>query len=112
MIRHKPSPIFSQSYDFILWLLHHTESFPKSERFRLARRLEDSAFEFNELLMKANRRTKRKQATLLDADLTLEKLQLYIRISHDRDLTTDKQYQYASKKLLEIGKLLGGWLSH
>ena len=25
--------------DFILWLLHHTEKFPKSERFRLAVRL-------------------------------------------------------------------------
>jgi len=35
---------FSQTYDFMLWLLHHTEKIPKSERFRLARRLEDTAF--------------------------------------------------------------------
>ena len=66
--------------------------------------------EFYDLLMKAARRSRRKQTILLDADLTLEKLQLYIRLSHDRGLTTPKQYQYASKKLLEIGNLLGGWL--
>ena len=77
-----------KTYDFILWLLNHTESFPKSERFRLARRLESPAFEFYDLLMKADRRPRRKQTILLDADLTLEKLQLYIRLSHDRRLTT------------------------
>ena len=83
---------------------------PKNERFRLVRRLEDTAFELYHLLMKAARSTKRKRAVLLDADLTLEKLQLYIRLSHDRGHTTHKQYRYASKKLLEIGNLLGGWL--
>ena len=110
MNRHKQSPIFSKTYDFILWLLNHTEKFPKSERFRLARRLEDTVFEFYHLLMKATRSTKRKQTILLNADFSLQTLQLYLRISHDRHLTTDKQYQYASKKLLEIGRLLGGWL--
>lgn len=62
------SPIFSKTYDFILWLLHHTEKFPKSERFRMARRLEDTAFDFYELLIKATR-TNRPRAVLLDADL-------------------------------------------
>lgn len=103
------SPIFSKTYDFILWLLHHTEKFPKSERFRMARRLEDTAFDFYELLIKATR-TNRPRAVLLDADLELDKLRLYVRLSHARGLTNQDQYQHIAKELVEIGKLLGGWL--
>ena len=104
------SPIFSKSYDLLLWLLNHTDKFPKNERFRLARRLEDAAFEFYELLMHAARGVKRKQALLLEADLVLDRLRLYVRLSHARGLTNDRQYEYAANALVEIGKLLGGWL--
>lgn len=103
------SPIFSKTSDFILWLLNHTERFPKSERFRLARRLEDSAFTFYELLIQATRR-QQKRRLLLEADLELEKLRLYIRMAQARKLTSLSQYRYAAGSLTEIGKLLGGWL--
>lgn len=75
------SPIFTKTYDFILWLLNHTEKFPRSERFRLARRLEDTAFEFYELLIKAARSSRRKREVLLDADRVLDQLRLYTRLS-------------------------------
>ena len=104
------SPIFSKTYDFILWLLNHTEKFPKSERFRMARRLEDAAFEFYELLISAARSTPRKRQLLLQADLALDKWRLYVRLSHARKLTSPAQYEYAAAALVEIGKLLGGWL--
>lgn len=103
------SPIFHKTYDFILWLLNHTEKFPKSERFRMARRLEDTVFAFYELLIKATR-SNRKRLVLLEADLELDKLRLYIRLSHGRGFTDQKQYQYVAKVLTEIGNLLGGWL--
>ena len=104
------SPIFGKTYDFVLWLLNHTEKFPKSERFRLARRLEDAAFDFYELLVQATRTARRKQALLLEADLALDRLRLYVRLSHARKLFTVDQYAYAAKALVEIGKLLGSWL--
>jgi uncharacterized membrane protein len=104
------SPIFSKTYDLILWLLNHTEKFPKSERFRLARRLEDAAFDFYDLLVSAARSSRRKAATLLDADLALDRLRFYVRLSHARGLFSDKQYEYAAARMVEIGKLLGGWL--
>lgn len=106
----KQSPIFSKTYDFLLWLLNHTEAFPKSERFRLAKRLEDTAFEFYELLVTAGRSTHRRRQVLLDADLVLDKLRFYVRLSHARKLTSQGQYQHAAEQLVEIGKLLGGWL--
>ena len=106
----KQSPIFSKTYDFLLWLLNHTEKFPKSERFRMARRLEDSGFAFYVLLIQAGHASQTKHSILLDADLELDKFRLYIRLSHDRHLTNQDQYQFAANQLIEIGKLLGGWL--
>jgi four helix bundle protein len=106
----KQSPIFTRTSDFIIWLLDHTEKFPKSERFRMAQRLEDSVFSFYELLIEATRSTKRKRQLLIQADVELEKLRLYVRMAQQRKLTNLSQYQFASGVLVEIGKILGGWL--
>lgn len=106
----KQSPLFVKTSDFLLWLLNHTESFPKNERFRMAKRLEDSAFSFYELLIEATRSSKQKRQLLIQADIELEKLRLFIRLSHQRHLTRASQYQFAARSLVEIGNLLGGWL--
>ncbi len=103
------SPIFTKTYDFILWLLDRTEKFPKSERFRLARRIEDTAFEFYETLIRTTR-TRQSRTVLLQADLELDKLRLYVRMAHARKRLTPQQYRYAADALIEIGRLLGGWL--
>jgi len=103
------SPIFSKSYDFLLWLLNHTEKFPKSERFRLARRLEDTAFKFYDLLLESTRPGREAQK-LQDADLELDKLRLCVRLSRGRNLLDGKQYEFAVNAMMEIGKLLGGWI--
>jgi hypothetical protein len=47
---------------------------------------------------------------LLEADAELDKLRLYVRMSHARNLITMDQYEHAARLLVEIGKLLGGWL--
>jgi len=106
----KQSPIFSKTYDFILWLLNHTENFPRSARFRMGKRLEDTAFEFYDLLIKAGRSTRRQRQTLFEADLVLDKLRLYLRLSNARGLTDNGPYKHGSGMLIEIGKLLGGWI--
>lgn len=110
MDERKQSPIFTRTSDLIIWLLDHTGKFPKSERFRMAKRLEDSVFSFYELLIEATRSTKRKRQLLIQADVELEKLRLYIRMSQQRKLTNISQYHFAAGVLVEIGKLLGGWL--
>ncbi|MBN1666868.1 MAG: diversity-generating retroelement protein Avd [Anaerolineales bacterium] len=102
------SPIFTKTSDFILWLLQHTEKYPKSERFRLARKLEETTFEFYELLIQAACGDDLK-GNLLQADIELTKLRLYLRLAHARKLASQSQYHFAAGSLREIGKLLGGW---
>ncbi|MFZ5902606.1 MAG: diversity-generating retroelement protein Avd [Chloroflexota bacterium] len=110
MDERKQSPIFTRTSDFLIWLLEHTEKFPKSERFRMGKKLEECAFRFFELLIVATRSTKRKRLVLVQADVELEKLRLYVRLSQQRKLTSLSQYHFAANSLIEIGKLLGGWL--
>jgi four helix bundle protein len=105
----KQSPIFTKTSNFLLWLMQHTEKFPKSERFRLAKRIEDAAFDFYEDLIQAVKSGDKKRH-LLAADLELDKVRLYIRLAHTRRLTNHDQYLFAAEALTEIGKLLGGWL--
>ena len=76
----------------------------------MGKKLEECAFEFYELLIIATRSTKQKRKILVQADVELEKLRLYIRLSQQRKLTSLSQYNFAANALIEIGKLLGGWL--
>src|SRR3974377_207844 len=99
------SPIFAKTHDLLLWLLQHTARFPKSERFRLARRVEDSAFAFYDLIARAPK-TKDKRRVLLKAELELDRLRLNVRLCVEMKLLTTAQYGYAASLLVEIGKLL------
>lgn len=102
------SPNFCRTYDFLVWLLAQTDRFPRSARLRLARRLEDASFEFHSHLVAAAR-SDRPADALAQADLALERLRLYLRLSHARQLTGERQYRHAFACVAEIGRLLGGW---
>jgi hypothetical protein len=86
----KQSPIFVKTYDLLLWLLERSARFPKHERFRMARRLEESAFAFYDLLLQAGRlgdgRDRDKRRLLLQADLELDRLRFHVRMCQDLKL--------------------------
>lgn len=104
----KESPIFVKTDDFLIWLLRSTEKFPKAQRFKMARWLEDSAMAFQESIVWAARN--RDAEYLSDADVRLMLLKRRVRLARELELLTFKQYKYASALLVEIGKLLGGWI--
>jgi hypothetical protein len=102
------SPIFTKTYNLMLWLLRHTEKFPKSERFRLAKQMNDSIFDFHQYLLTLVY-SDEKHETLKRADIELAKLRVYSRLSHELTLTSLNQYEFFAKQISEIGRLLGGW---
>ena len=63
-----------------------------------------------EFLIESTRTKKRKRQLLLKADVELEKLRLYLRMSQQRKLTSHSQYRFAYGTLVEVGKLLGSWI--
>jgi len=103
------SPIFVKTEAFMVWLFEHTAKFPRHERFRLAKRLEDALFDFHAALVVATSAAEPK-SHLIQADAHLNLLRAYLRLAVELNYTTPKQYQHTAEHTSEIGKLLGGWM--
>lgn len=106
----KESPIFSKTYDLLLWLIPTTLKFPREQRFLLARAIQETALRFQEDLLEAGlSRDRERNRALGRADVNLAKLRFYLRLCRDLQLITLSQYQFVAESVTEIGRLLGGW---
>jgi hypothetical protein len=104
------SPIFSKTYDLLLWLTPQTTKFPREHRFGLAEHILRQALDFQEKLLAASLSPAAEKASLLcQADILLAQLRLNLRLCKDLNLFTLNQYEHVSGMLVEIGRLLGGW---
>jgi hypothetical protein len=104
------SPIFTKSYEMTKWLMEHTIKFPKSQRFVMAKRVEETVLNLYDALVEAAKSKSGAKGALLRADLELERLKHYLRLCVDLQLFSLKQYEHASHLAVEVGRLLGGWL--
>lgn len=105
----KESPIFTRTYDLLLWLLPATIRFPRQQRFVLAEALQRTALDFQEWLIEANLAGETRPA-LRQADVSLTKLRFYLRLCRDLELLSLGQYEHVGRMVSEIGRLLGGWM--
>jgi hypothetical protein len=102
--------IFTRTFDFITWLIPRLESFPRSQRFGVTKRLQDAALDFYETITEANNCRGVERRRLLDqADYHLDKVRFYLRLAVRWTWLNEGQYQHAARMVAEIGRLLGGW---
>jgi hypothetical protein len=107
----EPSPIFAKTYDLLAWIIPQTMQFPKSQRFVLAKRVQDSALDVHELLIAAGKTQRaERRRTLVQADIRLEQLRLHWRLCRTLELVTPARYEHGARLIDEVGRLLGGWL--
>ena len=105
----KESPIFTRTYDLLRWLIPLTVRFPRSHRFVLATRVQETALRFQERIIEAGR-DRQPAPILAQADADLAKLRLYLRLCQDLELIKFKQYEQGQRMVNEIGRLIGGWI--
>ena len=104
------SPIFSRTYDLLLWLIPQAQKFPRIHRFGLGERVVRLALDFQETLIAAGlSASEKRREALLQADVQLAKLRQLLRLCKDLELFNIGQYEHAAGMLVEIGRLLGGW---
>lgn len=106
MIYQKYMDLIEYNYDII-------KKFPKSEKFSLAADIKGSMFDAMRCILRANKiygnRDKRLDIlNMLDAEIQLQKV--FVRIAHSNKYISNKKYMNWSKKLDEIGRILGGWI--
>jgi len=100
--------IFAKAYELLKYIHPTINRFPKSEKFTLGQKLENSALAFIEQVITANFE-KDKSAAFRRADIELEKLRVFTRLAHEYNFIGMKQYETISASSAELGKLLGGW---
>jgi len=91
------------------WLFAHTAKFPRHERFRLTKRIDDALFDFHACLVQAAASEQPKES-LKEADRQLNLLRAYLRLAVELKYTTSNQFHHAAEHTSELGKLLGGWI--
>jgi hypothetical protein len=104
----KQSPIFARTYDLVKWLIPLTIKFPRHQRFVLATAMQGAALALQERLIEAVRLPDTGGA-LRAADVELDKLRFYLRLSYDLGYISLGQQRHAGQMVAEIGRLLGGW---
>jgi len=103
--------LFQKMYDFSLWLMPHTEKFPKIQRFALAKSINEITIDLLSEIVSMNYEKIREEKTrkVNELNIKLDQLRIMIRLSKDFKYISINQYQYAIEKLEEIGKITGGF---
>jgi hypothetical protein len=76
----------------------------------MAKRIEEATLNFYDLIILAAKAEGDKKIYLQKASFELERLKHYLRLCMELKLLSISQYEYSSKMVTEIGKLIGGWL--
>ena len=96
-------------FDMMEYAYGALAQFPKSETFALCTDIKHS---MDILLSRCIEARKKyyKKTTLQDMDVEIAKLHAYIRLAHLLGFLPPKKYEIWSGQLVEIGKMLGGWI--
>lgn len=109
MARSEHLIIFQKVYDLIREVYKDCNNFPKSQRFILGQRIENTAVNILEGIITANSE-KKKLPYLFKVSVEIEKLRIFLRLSKDLAFLAFKRYEVLTAKLDEIGRMCGGWI--
>ncbi|RDY70335.1 diversity-generating retroelement protein Avd [Halobacillus trueperi] len=101
--------ILQKAYDMIEYGYVALRQYPKSEKHTLAAETKRSMYDLMRLIIRANKRF-HKKTTFQDIDIELENLRYLIRLGNGLGFLPFKKYENWSRKLNEVGRMLGGWM--
>jgi len=102
-------PIFTKLYEFYKNLTPTITTFPKTKRYTLGQKLDNTALEMFELLFSVPF-SQNKTSTLRLISIKLDLLKVLLRLAKETQALTNKAYIELQTQLQEIGKMLGGWI--
>ena len=96
-------------YDMILYAYPALEQMPKAQKFSLAQDMKHCMDKIMRLTISANKKYT-KRTTLQELDVEVAALKVYLRIAYDLRYLPPKKYEVWSGMMVEIGKMVGGWI--
>jgi hypothetical protein len=95
--------------DWLVLIQPCLANFPKTTRFSLVQKIENTSLECIDLVISANLDKPRRAEHILRARVATERLQVLVRVSRARSLIDMKHYEMFSERITEISKMLAGW---
>lgn len=84
---------------------------PKFERHALGYPIIPKAFDVLDLAMLARSKNGKSQVLLVNKiDVELQSIQIRLRIANEAKCLPDKAHRVLSESLIEMGKIVGGWM--
>lgn len=105
--------IYKQYLELIYYTETITEKYPKSVKLSLVTMIKNNTYEGMKNILTAYKEyeLKNKLANLNRLDINLKMLKVLIRVSYKKKYISIKNYYAWSKKICNIGNLLGGWIN-
>lgn len=101
--------ILQKVFDMMKYGYQALAQFPKSEKFALVADIKRCLHLILERVIEANKKYYKK-TTLQELDVEVTKLKAYLRLSHELGFLPPKKYELWSAMVVEIGKMVGGWI--
>jgi hypothetical protein len=98
-----------------LYIESHTRigKFPKRSQYTIGKRIEDILLNTLSLVILARAKSERSQLLLLEKiDVHLREIMILLRMCEKTKNLDITGYVVLSEKLIEIGKILGGWIKN
>ncbi len=103
--------IISKGYELLKYSLPIIEKIPRSHKFTLGDRLSTHLIDLLEQMIEAYYLPKNQKLPLLHGiNIRLEKIRHLLRLAHELNFIRVAQYEALSTRLLEIGRMTGGWI--
>lgn len=101
--------VIQKAYDLTKWYIPLVNRMPRTHKFGIGDRIQDTLYSLLEGLVIARFSTARMQK-LLDLNAMLDVLRIQTRLLRDFELIDIRRYEYASERINEIGIEIGGWI--
>ena len=115
--------LIRKTSELIKQLNIYLNHFPKHEKYALAQRIRNNAYEIYDLIVEGEKRYFKK-TSLTELDIAHERLRLELFLAYELDYfgykdgvtdskaTSAHRYQTISKMVDELGKMIGGWIKN
>lgn len=104
--------IYQKYIDLVEYGYNLLKKYPKSEKYSLTSEMRKSMFETIRLILYANKIANRgiRLQTINKIDAEISSQKFFVRFSYKNKYISHSNYFEWSKRLDEIGKIIGGWI--